>query len=107
MGAKEEKAKEIEKSNIKAKSKMTKAEKEKIKKDKAKEFNAAAAGKVGAWHPVGSVYSYALTLTVPDSMLARLLRAQAASSACTCPNPVVILFSFPLAEEEGMRDGLY
>ncbi|GAB4823640.1 hypothetical protein N2152v2_010686 [Parachlorella kessleri] len=39
MAAKEEKAREIEKSNIKAKSKMSKAEKNKQKKEKAKTFN--------------------------------------------------------------------
>ncbi|KAI3431868.1 hypothetical protein D9Q98_010619 [Chlorella vulgaris] len=46
MAVKEEKAKEIEKSTIKAKSKMSKSEKAKTKKEKAKTFNAPAASKV-------------------------------------------------------------
>jgi ATPase subunit of ABC transporter with duplicated ATPase domains len=41
----EGKAKEIEKANIKAKSKMSKAEKALMKKEKAKAFNAGSAGK--------------------------------------------------------------
>lgn len=47
MAKKEEKAKEIEKDNIKAKSKMSKAEKARQKRDKAKAFTANKnAGKV-------------------------------------------------------------
>ncbi|KIY97524.1 hypothetical protein MNEG_10435 [Monoraphidium neglectum] len=45
MEVKESKAAAIEKSSIKAKSKMTKAEKAALKKDKAKAFNQAATGK--------------------------------------------------------------
>lgn len=45
MAVKEARAKAIEQSQTKAKSKMTKAEKERMKKDKAKAFNDAAAGK--------------------------------------------------------------
>lgn len=44
MTEKEDKAREIEKSTIKAKSKMSKAEKAKDKKDKAKTFNQAPTG---------------------------------------------------------------
>eukprot|EP00197_Chlamydomonas_leiostraca_P006476 CAMPEP_0202869404 /NCGR_PEP_ID=MMETSP1391-20130828/12431_1 /ASSEMBLY_ACC=CAM_ASM_000867 /TAXON_ID=1034604 /ORGANISM="Chlamydomonas leiostraca, Strain SAG 11-49" /LENGTH=706 /DNA_ID=CAMNT_0049549717 /DNA_START=43 /DNA_END=2163 /DNA_ORIENTATION=- len=44
MEVKEERQKEIEKDNIKAKSKMTKAEKERMKKEKAKAFHSAAEG---------------------------------------------------------------
>lgn len=36
------KAREVEKDNIKAKSKMTKAEKERMKKEKAKAFHASS-----------------------------------------------------------------
>ncbi|KXZ43852.1 hypothetical protein GPECTOR_79g131 [Gonium pectorale] len=45
MEEKEAKVKEIEKDNIKAKSKMTKAEKERLKKDKAKAFHSQAESK--------------------------------------------------------------
>lgn len=44
----ESRAREEEKANIKAKSKMSKAEKASAKKDKAKAFNSASAGKGGA-----------------------------------------------------------
>ncbi|KAG2431609.1 hypothetical protein HYH02_013302 [Chlamydomonas schloesseri] len=45
MEEKEAKVKEIEKDNIKAKSKMTKAEKERLKKEKAKAFHAGTEAK--------------------------------------------------------------